>query len=340
MILIGQWNGTVFWFQKLMRITSHPDCILIASYPNIIWVNSSHSMASSLNCLHGDVMDSVMVHSLASSELQRSQRIASISLNIFEQSIAQNANVYLMEDNSIAHTICRMGGAGANRLQHLHCSKKTAILFVTLCLLNVCVMVNGIGIIPLIIDILCTLLLVSGILTFDVEMMRFYVKSFDFWFKAFYWTLFQATDVIWDAIEKEMDYMEWTMYALRKLMIAIFIFYVMCIDAYHVSQRAKKLGLLLALLLAVYRQVCIALQILWDDRDDRQITVTGLHIELSFRNTMMNALGNFILFMMKQLAVMIMHPGTAAFELYPKIEWLQDQEARNDEHVQNELQES
>ena len=71
--------------------------------------------------------------------------------------------------------------------------------------------------------------------------------------------------------------------------------------------------------------------------EDRNIMIPILDIELSLRSTMMNSLGNFIMFTAKQLCVMLMHPGTAAFELYPKIEWLEDQESRN---VESELQEA
>ena len=332
LMLIGQWNISVFWFQKFMLITLHPNCILIASYPQIIWMNSG-SINTVMNSIRGFEPNSVG-HDRAS--LQRSERISSMSVNIYEQSVSQKANVYLMEDNSIAHIICRM--KAAKRVHHIHFSKMTVPLFVSLFLLTMWGIRNGIHTLTVILQILLVGVLLIGLFTFDVEMMRFYMKSFDFWFKAFYWALFSAADGTLNGLEKanEED-IEWIAYMFRKCIFTVLVFYVICIDAYHVSQRFKKAASVISLMLAVYCQVCIALQVnafspqeKWDDHN---IVISKMGIELSLRSTMMNSLGNFIMFMTKQLVILFMHPGTAAFQLYPKIEWTEDQESWNEENA-------
>ena len=59
---------------------------------------------------------------------------------------------------------------------------------------------------------------------------------------------------------------------------------------------------------------------------EQEILIPLIKLKVSLRSMMMSGLANFILFMGKQLMVMIKHPGAAAFELFPKIRWIADEE--------------
>ena len=307
MILVSRFNLTVFMWKKLIQITKHPKCIFVATYPEIVWMTKMEI--------------GMRRQTLSSVGLKRT---ASMSLDIYKQSVAQNAKVFFFEDNSIAHSFFRSNIASS--IHQIHFAKCTMFAVCTLFIMVLSTTVSGISTAAITAEICCILLLLIGPFTFDMEMMRFYLKSFDFWFKLFNWTMYMIADAIWSSRQTHMDGVMWTECAFRNLMVTIIIFYIICIDAYHVQTRYKKRALIILIALAMYYETCILLQIFsmnpsrgWDDED---IVITTLAISQSLRSTMLNTLGNFILFMSKQLFVMIRHPGCAAFGLFPHIEWI------------------
>ena len=314
-VLVSRFNLTVCWLKKLVQITKNPKCIFVATYPQIVWMTN--------------MVIGMRRQTLSSIGLRRS---ASMSLDIYKQSVAQNAKVFLFADHSIAHSFCKP--QTAKKIHNVHFAKSTTVAVCTLIIAVLSTNGLGISIAAIAAEIFCILLLLIGPFTFDMEMMRFYLKSFDFWFKLFNWTMYMIADAIWNSRQMNMDGVAWVECAFRNLMVTIIIFYIICIDAYHVQARYKKRALIILIALVMYYESCILLQIFsmnpshrWNDDD---IVIPALGISKSLRSTMMNTLGNFILFMSKQLFVMIRHPGCAAFGLFPRIDWIsENQEERN-----------
>ena len=79
----------------------------------------------------------------------------------------------------------------------------------------------------------------------------------------------------------------------------------------------------------LYYEICILKQVhalnpseRWDDTTI-QIPIFGA--SLSLRALMLNALFNFLIFIGKQLFLTVRHPNQAAIDMYPQIEWIDDE---------------
>ena len=90
MHLMCLFNNLVFWLKKLILMTKYPDCILVATYPRIIWMNSG-----------------MRQQTLSSIGQRRAFRATTMSLDIYKQSVSQKTDIFLFEDNSIAHRCLR-----------------------------------------------------------------------------------------------------------------------------------------------------------------------------------------------------------------------------------------
>ena len=55
--------------------------------------------------------------------------------------------------------------------------------------------------------------------------------------------------------------------------------------------------------------------------DDSQLEIEMLGIDLSLRALMFGSLNNLLLFLGKQMALLIMHSDKASLQMYPKIHW-------------------
>ena len=306
-ILLCLFNTSVFWAKKLFLSMKYPDCILLATYPQLIWIDGDRQQT------------------LSRSSFTR-QRTATMSLDIYKQTVAQEAKIYLFEKNSVSFGI--LSPQTADKLHSVHFSSRNWTGLWILVLIIICANTFGTFELAVICEILCVVILLIGLLTFDLEMMRFYRKSFDFWFKWYNWTVYLVGSIIWHNLESNMDGVMWTEFAFRNCALMTIICYITCIDAYHVRTALKRRALAIIVGLAVYYQICNLFQVFplnplksWVDRD---ITIPLLHTSFSVRSIMMSGLGNFILFMGKQIVVMVRHPGAAALELFPKINWIEE----------------
>ena len=318
--LLCSFNLVVFWLKKLYLSVKYPECIMIATYPHISWIRSGTRQQTL-------------------SSIGR-QRTATMSLSIYKQVTNQSVNLYLFEDNSIAHHV--FSDKRAERIHRIHSSIWTFFGVVVFAIVALCGNVASIPLLAIIPEILCSFFLLTGPFTFEVEMMKFYLKSFEFWFKWFNWTLYFVSYAIWSNLEWEMNASLWTEFAFRNLAVTIVIFYIVCIDAYHVPNRQKIRSLILLIMLAVYCQYCNLFQVTildprrsWEDKD---ILIPVMRINMSLRSMMMSGLSNFILFMSKQLVVLIRHPGSASFRLFPKIIWINEDDNDRDRNVRPELE--
>ena len=70
---------------------------------------------------------------------------------------------------------------------------------------------------------------------------------------------------------------------------------------------------------------------------DREIDIPLMRIKVSLRGMMMNSMGNLIIFMVKQLMLMIQHPQVAALQLYPKVKWIAEEEEDHQERILEEM---
>ena len=69
---------------------------------------------------------------------------------------------------------------------------------------------------------------------------------------------------------------------------------------------------------------------------DTEIDVPLMRIKVSLRGMMMNSMGNLIIFMVKQLVLLIQHPKVAALQLYPKVKWIFEDEEDHQEPILEE----
>ena len=69
---------------------------------------------------------------------------------------------------------------------------------------------------------------------------------------------------------------------------------------------------------------------------DWEIDIPLMRIKVSLRGMMMNSMGNLIIFMIKQMVLMIQHPQVAALQLYPKIKWIEEDEEDHHEPIVEE----
>lgn len=305
--LLCVFNNCVFWTKKLILLIKHPDCTLLPTYPQVVWINGERQQT------------------LSGSSFAR-QRTSTMSLDIYKQTVANEAKIYLFEKNSVAFVMLQP--EKAQKLHIVHFSKHSWTALSILVIVIICANIFSIFELAIIGEIFGIVILLIGPFTFDLKMMRFYRKSFDFWFKWYNWTVYLVGCIFWNHLESNMDGVTWTEFAFRSCVITTIIFYIICIDAYQVRASLKRRALAMVVGLAVYYQICNLFQVLplnpWRSWNDRDITIPVLHIPVSVRSMMMSGLSNFILFMGKQLVVMVKHPGTAALELFPKINWIEE----------------
>ena len=320
MYLICIFNQTVFWLKKLLLLTKYPNCILMATYPRIVWTKDRSQ------------------RTLSSVGLNRTQ---TMSLDIYKQSVLQQAEIFLFEDNSIAHRL--FNPKIATTLHQLHFSKWNHIGVIFAVVLVIAIFLD-INILAIVLEICLMVFMVIGTFTFDVERTKFYLKSFDFWYKWFNWTMYVCAYSVWTNHQYDMTGADWVEFLFRNLDITITMFYIFSIDAYHVSNPTKKRGLAMLIAVAVYFHVCIVWQLHFlaptQNWIDWIIQIPVMQVGVSLRGMMMSSMGNFIVFMIKQLVLMIRHPGAAALELYPQIIWFEDSEPRLDDAAQSRPQET
>ena len=176
-------------------------------------------------------------------------------------------------------------------------------------------------------------LLQIGLCTFHMKMMKYYAQSFDLYYKLFNWGVYIFADILWHQGERDMDSYKWCEYTLRSSIITMIIFYVVCIDAYHISHKYKVRALLVLVGTILYFQFCIFNQIYTlnpnESWDDHELFVPVFNIALSLQTLLLNSLVNFIIFVGKQLILTMLHPNKAMIQIYPRIEWI-DAETSSD----------
>ena len=309
-LLMSVFNSAIFWFKKLILMTKYPNCILVATYPRVIWMNSG------------------MRQQTLSSFGRRRTRAASISLDIYKQSMVQGMDIFLFEDDSVAHKLCNP--ETAEQLHRIHFSKHSLIGIIIAAAATLFAIPLSINILAIVSETCCIIILLVGPFTFDVEMMKAYLKSFDFWYKWFNWTMYLRAYSIWTNRLYDMDGLAWTEFALRNFAITLTMLYIFAVDAYHAPERNKKRALFILILVAMYFYVCIVSRLHFlhpsERWEDWEIELPLMQVDVSLRGMMMSSMGNFIIFMVKQLVVMALHPGVAAFQLYPKITWIGEEE--------------
>ena len=321
MYLMCEFNQFVFWLKKLNLMTKYPNCILVATYPRIIWMNSGMRQLT-----------------LSSIGQRRAFRTTTISLDVYKQSVSQRTDIFLFDDNSIAHQFLKP--ETAEKLHQIHFSLLSVIGTILFAVASVVAIPLDIDDLAVISEMCFIVILLIGPFTFNAEMMKFYLKSFDFWYKWFNWTMYLCAYSIWNSRQYDMNGTAWTEFAFRNLAITITMLIIFSIDAYHVSDRKKKRALLFLILIAVYFHICIVWRLYFMNPTERwtdwEIEIPLMRIKVSLRGMMMNSMGNLIIFMIKQLVLMIQHPDVAALQLYPKIKWIAEDEEDHQEPILEE----
>ena len=178
----------------------------------------------------------------------------------------------------------------------------------------------------LVLEIICIILLLIGLFTFDIKMVKYYFSSFDVYYKLFNLALYLFADLIWNNIHREMDLLKWICHILLDVIAILFVLYSMFIDAYQISHTKKVSILIVLVTIMLYFSVCIGNQVYAlnpkENWDDTQIVIPILKITLSLRSLMLNTLINFTLFTWKQLSLVIFHPNKSVLPVYPKILWI------------------
>ena len=107
------------------------------------------------------------------------------------------------------------------------------------------------------------------------------------------------------------------------------IVYVVCIDALNIKHKYKVSVLAILIFVIMYFAICYMNRTtitnpteVWDDHD---VTLPVLQFSIGLQSTMLNSLCIFLIFMGKQLVLMLLHPGHAVMQVYPKTQWIDDQ---------------
>ncbi len=161
-------------------------------------------------------------------------------------------------------------------------------------------------------------------------MIRYYFTSFDLYYKLLNWVLYVVADVIWNHIRRDMDAQTFIAYILLKVILTLVVLYILCIDAYHLQYLYKMRAMALLTVLIIYCSLCIANQVYilnpfegWEDMQVHIGHIGDIQIPpLSLQWVMLSALTNFIIFILKQVILMILHPNQAFIEVYPAIQWV------------------
>ena len=318
MLLMSQFNGLVFWIKKLILMTKYPNCILVATYPRVIWMNSG-----------------MRQQTLSSIGQRRAFRATTISLDIYKQSVSQRTDIFLFEDNSIAHRFFKP--ETAEKVRQIHFSKCSVVGLNLFAVASLIAILLNISVLSIISEICCIVILLIGPFTFDTKMMKFYLKSFDFWYKWFNWTMYFWAYSIWTNHQFDMSSSAWMEFSFRNLAITIAMLHIFSLDAYHVPDRKKKSALLVCILIVIYFHICIVWRLYFMNPTERwmdwEIDIPLMRIKVSLRGMMMNSMGNLIIFMIKQLLLMIQHPQVAAFDLYPTVAWDAEDEEDHQEPI-------
>ena len=321
MYTMVEFNNLVFWVKKLILITKCPNCILVATYPRIIWMNSG-----------------MRQQTLSSIGRRRAFRARTMSLDIYKQSVSQRTDIFLFNDNSIGYRF--FTPQTAEKLHQIHFSRWSVVGIVLFALASAIAILLNIGVLAIVLETCCIVILLIGPFTFDAEMIKFYLKSFDFWYKWFNWTMYLCGYFIWSNRQHNMSGTAWTEFAFRNLAITITMLHIFSVDAYHVSDRKKKRALLVFILIAIYFHICIVWRLHFMNPTGRwrdwEIYIPLMRIKVSLRGMMMNSMGNLIIFMVKQLVLMIKHPQVAALELFPKVAWTSEDEEDHQERILEE----
>ena len=124
-----------------------------------------------------------------------------------------------------------------------------------------------------------------------------------------------------------MHGVQWLDFVLRDLMVTWAMLYTIFIDSYQISHRLKTTMLLLIILWTAWHAICVLNRILtfdptqtWDDYKV-ELQLPFVRVPVSLQSMMLNALVMFLLFMLKQLYLMIKYPNRAVFQLYPDTAW-------------------
>ena len=169
-------------------------------------------------------------------------------------------------------------------------------------------------------------LLLIGLMTFDLKMIRYYLTSFDSIYKLVNWSLYVVADIIWNGAQRDMDAFDWLQCISLDIIFTSLVVYVVLIDSYQISHKSKTRAMSVSILISVYGQMCILSQVYAlnpnENWEDNEVLLPVMKIWLSMRALMVTSLGNCIIFLVKQLALTVRYPNCCALPVYPKIDWV------------------
>jgi len=185
--------------------------------------------------------------------------------------------------------------------------------------------------VSIIYEVICIALLSIGLSTLNIKMLKYYLKTFDLYYKMVMWALYIAADFVWWntslSLDYEMNALMWVNYALQRVMFTIIIIFILCIDAYHITHKYKVRAFTVVMVLLVYFLFCMFTQVhalnptkQWHDRL-HFVPVLGKHVSL--KALLMAPLLNLIIFTCKQFILIILHPNKAMLQVYPSIRWIE-----------------
>ena len=321
-------NNALLFFKRVVFQLKYRNCILIAMYPNLAWMNDG-------------------VREKLTMSLEKAfDRELTLSLDIYKQAVQQQIDVYLDHNRDVSHLFlryvvaCKINQVESRVYEHsaleitysnqqmiaqYHFSQFNVCLELTIFLAVVLSSYFEIWDLTIIYELFCIVLLSIGVLSFNIKMIKYYLANFDFYWKLLNWTLFVIADAMWNHHEVDMAAARFIAYILRQIILTIVVLHIICIDAYHLTYRSKFRATVLISVMIMYWWFCVASQVYVFDpmigwRDVEIRVVWG--ISMSLQAVMSGTLINFILFILKQLILMKLHPNEAFIEVYPSIQWV------------------
>ena len=310
MFLASGFNGLVLLCKKLHFEAFYKDHIMVVQYPVIEWLSDFSK----------NIQESIW------RSTQR-QRTTTLSLDIFKQVNTQKVELFLDDTNDTLHWLWRE--RHAEYLEDFYASKYYNII---ISLTLSCYLISGyFQFWPLVLftELIAIILLLLALFTSDIKMVKYYLRSFEFYFKLLNWIMYIVAALIWNVLNEDWDAMEWADVVLFNIARTLILLYILCIDAFHITHRTKVITMVVWICVVLYLWLCIAAQVHiqdpWQKWQDSEVKIPLLSIQISLRMMLLNSLGNFIVFVGNQLALIVLHPGKANIPMYPKVEWIGDQ---------------
>ena len=310
MFLAAGFNGLVLLSKKLHFVAIHKDSVMVPEYPVIEWLS--------------DFTESIQESIWSRSQRQRT---TTLSLDIYKQVSTQKVELFLDDTNNLLHWMYKC--ETVKIVEDFYGSKPYNM---TLLLMLCCYLISRwFQLWPLVIfaQVIAIIQLHLALCTADIKMAKYYLRSFEFYFKLLNWIMYIVAALAWTVMNEEWVIGESCAdHVFLNVIRTLIVLYIICIDAFHISHRTKVITMVTWICAVLYSWICNMMQVhVYDPSkvwQDSEVQIPLLNIQISLRMMLLNSSANFIVFVGKQLALIVLHPGKANIPLYPKVKWIGD----------------